>query len=281
MRTKTRRHPARTKDPQPTNAPSPKTHKPRHNKEIKQGQGLNSKPNRTPEQKKSNRQTPAGPTNSQSTRPPPSHQQTSPQDIFGKYEDKDYGIQADSDTDCTVEDDEDQHNSRKKSKFDPWTFFVNGAHSILQDTFNEGVQHVIEKNPDIDTEEAEEETFNKLEPRYRAEAIGQYKAFLKLSNAMKKDPLHKKITDTAKRLRDEDEFDEDDALRYAIKKRRYLLDGKLEEFDPPTYSLGEDYESDSLQQSSGSKYAPSQLQQNNSGSRYTQSQIPKRPWINA
>ena len=44
-------------------------------------------------------------------------------------------------------------------------------------------------------------TFDKLEPRYRAEAIGQYKAFLKLSKAMKKNPLHKKITDTAKRLR--------------------------------------------------------------------------------
>ena len=98
---------------------------------------------------------------------------------------------------------------------------------------------------------------------------------------MKKDPLHKKITDTAKRLRDEDEFDEDDALRYAIKKRRYLLDGKLEEFDPPTYSLGEDNESDSLQQSSGSKYARSQLQQNNIGPRHTQSQLPKRPWIDA
>ena len=42
---KTYRHPARTKDPQPTNAPSPKTYKPRHNKEIKQGQGLNSKLN--------------------------------------------------------------------------------------------------------------------------------------------------------------------------------------------------------------------------------------------
>ena len=98
---------------------------------------------------------------------------------------------------------------------------------------------------------------------------------------MKKDPLHKKITDTAKRLRDEDDFDEDDALKYAIKKRRYLLDGKLEEFDPPTYSLGEDDESDSLQQSSGSKYAPSQLQQNNFVPRHTQSQLPKRPWIDA
>ena len=35
---------------------------------------------------------------------------------------------------------------------------------------------------------------------------------------MKKDPLHKKITATAKRLRDDDDFDEDEALRYAIKK---------------------------------------------------------------
>ena len=92
---------------------------------------------------------------------------------------------------------------------------------------------------------------------------------------MKKDPLHKKITDTAKRLRDEDDFDEDEALKYAIKKRRYLLDGKLEEFDPPTYCLGEDNKSDS-----GSKYAPSQLQQNNFEPRDTQNQLPKRPWIN-
>ena len=47
-----------------------------------------------------------------------SHQK---EDIFGKYEDKDYGIHDDSGTD---EDDEDQHYSRKKSKFDPWTFLL-------------------------------------------------------------------------------------------------------------------------------------------------------------
>ena len=151
-------------------------------------------------------------------------------------------------------------------------FFVGGAHRYLQDTFNESVQHTVEKNPDMDTEEAEEVTFDKLEPRYRAEVIDRYQRFLKVSKAMKKDPLHKKITATAKRLRDDDELDEDEALRYAIKKRRYLLDGKLEEYDPPSYSLGEDDESDSLQQSSGSKYAPSQLQQNNFES--------TRLWIN-
>ena len=51
-----------------------------------------------------------------------------------------------------------------------------------------------------------------------------------------------------------------------LKIRRYLLDGKLEEFDPSAYSLDEDDESGSLQQSYGSQYAPSQLQQN----KYTQ-----------
>ena len=36
--------------------------------------------------------------------------------IFGKYEDKDYGIHDDSDTHYTDEDDEDQHYSRKKEQ---------------------------------------------------------------------------------------------------------------------------------------------------------------------
>ena len=62
-----------------------------------------------------------------------SHQK---EDIFGKYEDKDYGIHSDSDTDYTDEDDKYQHYSRTKSKFDPWKVFVGGAHRYLQDTFN-------------------------------------------------------------------------------------------------------------------------------------------------
>ena len=71
----------------------------------------------------------------------------------------------------------------------------------------------------MDTDEAEEGTFDKLESRYRAEVINRYQRFLKVSKAMKKDPLHKKITTIAMRLRDDDAFDEDKALRYAIKKK--------------------------------------------------------------
>ena len=51
------------------------------------------------------------------------------------------------------------------------------------------------------------------------------------------------------------------------------MEGKLEEFDPQTCFLGEDDESDSLQQSLGSIHDPSLLQQNIFGPRYTQSQL--------
>ena len=55
-----------------------------------------------------------------------SHQK---EDIFGKYKDKEYGINVeyDSDTEYDEDDDEDQH------------YFRTIAHRCLQDTFNEGV----------------------------------------------------------------------------------------------------------------------------------------------
>ena len=68
---------------------------------------------------------------------------------------------------------------------------------------------------------------------------------------------------------------------FKIQPTQLTKQNKFSEIYFRFYSLGEDDESDSLQQSSGSKYAPSQLQQNNFGPRHTQSQLPKRPWIDA
>ena len=64
----------------------------------------------------------------------------------------------------------------------------------------------------MNTEEAEEITITDIQSRgHRSNT-----AFLKISKAMAKDPLHKKITAAAKRQRDDEEFDEDESLRYAI-----------------------------------------------------------------
>ena len=101
---------------------------------------------------------------------------------------------------------------------------LNGAHKCLQD--NEAVQTTVKDNPGIGSEEAEELIYDKLEPRLRSEIIDRYQSFLAISKAMKKDPFHKKITATAKRIRDEDEFDEDEVLDMPL-KRRYLMENLI------------------------------------------------------
>ena len=47
--------------------------------------------------------------------------------------------------------------------------------------------------------------------------------------------MHHKITNTAKRLREKDAFDEDKSMKYAVKKRKFLFEKKLDEYDPPIY----------------------------------------------
>ena len=48
------------------------------------------------------------------------------------------------------------------------------------------------------------------------------------SAALKKDPVNKKIASTAKRLRDEEDYDEDESRKYAIKKRKFLIEKMMD-----------------------------------------------------
>ena len=41
--------------------------------------------------------------------------------------------------------------------------------------------------------------------------------------SIQKDKLHRKIMDTRKRLLDEEDFEPDEATKYAVKKRRFLI----------------------------------------------------------
>ena len=69
--------------------------------------------------------------------------------------------------------------------------------------------------------------------------ISRYKYLTDLSAALRKDPVNKKIQETAKRLRDEEDYDEDESRLYAIKKRKFLIEKKLNDYDPPSYEVTE------------------------------------------
>ena len=48
--------------------------------------------------------------------------------------------------------------------------------------------------------------------------------------------MHKQILATAKRLETDDDFDEHEALMYAVKKRRFMNERLLEQYEKPSYS---------------------------------------------
>ena len=50
---------------------------------------------------------------------------------------------------------------------------------------------------------------------------------------MKKDPIHEKIRKTVKRLREDEDYDQEEAWKYAVKKRKFLFDGLLKTYNPP------------------------------------------------
>ena len=60
-----------------------------------------------------------------------------------------------------------------------------------------------------------------------------------MAAALKKDPVHQKIMKTAKRLRAEEDYDNVESMQYAIKKQKFLIEGKLDEYDTPSYEEDE------------------------------------------
>ena len=135
-------------------------------------------------------------------------------------------------------DDVDEEEEHQKIK--PWDVLMGITTEKMQDTFNETVEKTLHENPGKDVQEAEEIAYDELKPKYLSEFVSRYKYLTDLSAALRKDPVNKKIHETAKRLRNEEDYDEDESRLYAIKKRKFLIEKKLNDFDPPSYEVAEE-----------------------------------------
>ena len=99
---------------------------------------------------------------------------------------------------------------------------MNTTSKNMQDRFNETVEKTQEEYPGTDIQKAEEIAYDELKPKYLSDVISRYKYMSKFSAALKKDPVNKKIASTAKRLGDEEDYDEDESRKYAIKKKKII-----------------------------------------------------------
>ena len=155
-------------------------------------------------------------------------------------EEDDDDVEEDNDDEDEDDIDDDDEEEEEPQKIKPWDVLMNITTDKMQDIFNETVEKALHENPGKDVQEAEEIAYDELKPKYLSEFVSRYKYLTDLSAALRKDPVNKKIQETAKRLRDEENYEEDESRLYAIKKRKFLIEKKLNDYDPPSYEVAEE-----------------------------------------
>ncbi len=117
--------------------------------------------------------------------------------------------------------DGDDESSEDEEDYDPWQRLIHEAKLPLLDEFQENVEYF--ENEGLSKLQAKRRSFSTLLPKLTKELEGVYLDRLQWMSQMKKDRVHKKITETRKRFVEDDSFDPEEATVAAIKKRKFLL----------------------------------------------------------
>ena len=165
------------------------------------------------------------------------------EDIFGKHDPGELVEDGTTDNSTDEEDEDDEEDEeeediprmKKKHNIQPWDVPATIVAENLQDTFSETVEGTVTEHQNKDIQEAEKTAYEELKPDYLSELISHYKHLVGMTTALKKDPVHQRMTRTAKRLREEEDYDGHESMQYAIKKRKILIERKLDDYDPPRY----------------------------------------------
>ena len=85
------------------------------------------------------------------------------------------------------------------------------------------MESTLQEIPYFDVKSAEQMAYEELKPKYRSSLISKYQYLMALGSALQKDSVHKTVISTAHRLRDEEDYDEEEALHYAVKSEDIFL----------------------------------------------------------
>ena len=126
-------------------------------------------------------------------------------------------------------DSEESDEADETSQRDVWDAVMERTFESLDEEFDSLVDRYLMKGEE--REKAELLAKETLLPKYRDKAIEHYLGILSWQTRMSKDPIHKKMKATAKRLREED-YEPLEAWQYYLEKRKFLLDKKIKLFQP-------------------------------------------------
>ena len=110
---------------------------------------------------------------------------------------------------------------------DPWRALIDEATAELHTKHSELVQSF--ENEGFSEIDAKKQAFAVILPELRKELGNVYMDRLQWMSQLKRDPIHRKIMKTRDAFVADDEFDPDEALVAAVKKRKFLLERMLED----------------------------------------------------
>ena len=106
------------------------------------------------------------------------------------------------------------------------------------------VDKTLSTRPGMEIAEAERKTFDELKSNYRQALISNYHDLVQMVKILKNDPIHKQMVATAKRLRSKEDNDLAESYAWVIKKRKFLLERILDNYEMPKLSTTKEVFSD-------------------------------------
>ena len=135
----------------------------------------------------------------------------------------------DTDTESKTSDDlSEDEETYAGEKMDPWDHFIGDVLVLYKDDYEKKVNEYTDRGY-LD-KDAVAKTERDMLPLYREGLKNRYVSNIMWQMEMARDPVHKKIKETAKRLRDDEDYEYEESWKYATEKRKYLLDAKIKQF---------------------------------------------------
>ena len=138
--------------------------------------------------------------------------------------------EGDNDDDNDEDKDEDDDNSRSDSQSSTDDEDEDSVWSGIRDltwtskllsTFDEANKEF--QNQGMTADDAHQETYQHVLPKLRRNIMSNYVQKIVGAAKLHKDPVHKKIMSTKRKLQEDDDYEAHEAIKYAVKKRKFLI----------------------------------------------------------
>lgn len=161
--------------------------------------------------------------------------------IHGGDEDElaDEHNESDFDYDDGMDSDLEEHSSEKEEEEasdeeqDPWNEIIVEAFKQCQSQFEDRVKDLMDSE-NLDQRAARSLAFKQLRSLYRKAVINHFVEKMLWYKSIKHDRIFQATKESVKRLVEEEDYDLDEAWKYAASKRKYLFEGLLKKYLPPT-----------------------------------------------